>query len=42
MGFPGGSEDKESACNAGVLDLTQGWGSSSSQGDGFSCGHVWM
>ena len=25
MGFPGGSAGKESACNAGDLDLIPGW-----------------
>ena len=26
LGFPGGSDGKESACNAGDLGLTPGWG----------------
>ena len=26
MGFPGGSDGKESACNAGDLGLIPGWG----------------
>ena len=29
MGFPGGSDDKESACNGGDLDLIPGLGRSS-------------
>ena len=29
-GFPGGSDGKESACNAGDLGLSPGWGRSSS------------
>ena len=32
MGFPCGSEDKESACNAGVLGLTLGWEDSLEEG----------
>ena len=33
-GFPGGSDDKESACSAGDLDLTPGSGRSSGEGNG--------
>ena len=28
MGFPGGSDSKETACNAGDLGSTPGWGRS--------------
>ena len=34
MGFPGGSEGKETACNAGDLGLTPGLGRSSGEGKG--------
>ena len=41
MGFPGGSDDKESACNGGDLDLIPGLGRSSGGGRGnplqYSC-----
>jgi len=33
-GFPGGSEGKESACNAEVLALIPGWGTSPGEGNG--------
>ena len=33
MGFPGGSDSKESACNAGVLGLTPGSGKSPEEGN---------
>ena len=33
-GFPGGSDNKESACNAGDLDSIPGWGSSPGEGNG--------
>ena len=33
-GFPGGSDGKESACNAGDLGLIPGWGRSSGRGHG--------
>jgi len=33
MGFPGGSDSKESACNAGDLDLTPGLGRSPGEGN---------
>ena len=33
--FPGGSESKECACNAGDLGLTPGWGRSSEEGNGY-------
>ena len=34
LGFPGGSEDKASACNAGDLGLTPGLGRSPGEGNG--------
>ena len=34
MGFPGGSDGKESVCNAGDLGLIPGWGRSSGEGHG--------
>ena len=34
MGFPGGSEDKTSACNAGDLGLIPGLGRSPGEGNG--------
>ena len=40
MGFPGGSEDKESACNVGDLGLIPGLGRSPAEGNGnplYSC-----
>ena len=40
-GFPGGSDDKASACNAGDLGLIPGWGRSPGEGNGnllqYSC-----
>ena len=33
MGFPGGSDSKESACNVGDLDLTPGLGRSPGEGN---------
>ena len=35
MGFPGGSESKESACNAGDLGLISGLGRSPGEGNGY-------
>ena len=35
MGFPGGSADKESACNAGALGSVPGVGKSPGEGDGY-------
>ena len=35
-GFPGGSGSKESACNAGDLDLIPGLGRSPGEGNGYS------
>ena len=41
LGFPGGLYSKESACNAGDLGLTPGWGPSPGEGNGsplqYSC-----
>ena len=41
MGFPGGSDDKESACNEGDPGLTLGFGRSPREGNGnplqYSC-----
>ena len=41
MGFPGGSEVKASACNAGDLGSIPGWGRSPGEGNGnplqYSC-----
>ena len=34
-GFPGGSDSKESACNAGHLGLIPGLGSSLGEGNGY-------
>ena len=35
MGFPGGSEEKESACRAGDLGSTPGLGRSPGEGKGY-------
>ena len=35
VGFPGGSDDKESACNAGDLGLIPGSGRSPGEGNGY-------
>ena len=35
MGFPGGSDGKESACNAGDLGLIPGLGRSPGEGNGY-------
>ena len=41
MGFPGGSDGKESSCNVGDLGLIPGWGKSPGEGHGnplqYSC-----
>ena len=41
LGFPGGSDGKESACNEGDLGLISGFGRSPGEGDGnplqYSC-----
>ena len=36
MGFPGGSDSKESACNVGDLGLMAGLGRSPGEGNGYS------
>ena len=36
MGFPGGSDGKESACSAGDLGLKRGLGRSLVEGNGYS------
>jgi len=36
LGFPGGSTDKESTCNAGDLGWTSGLGRSLGKGKGYS------
>ena len=35
MGFPGGSDSKESACKAGEADLVPGSGRSPEEGNGY-------
>ena len=35
MGFPGGSDGKESACNAGNPGLIPGWGRPPGEGNGY-------
>ena len=35
LGFPGGSVDKESACNVGYLGLIPGFGRSPGEGKGY-------
>ena len=41
MGFPGGSDGKESTCNVGDSGLIPGWGGSPEEGNGhplqYSC-----
>ena len=37
MGFPGGSDGKESACLAGDLGLIPGLGRSRGEGNGYPC-----
>ena len=41
MGFPGGSDDKETACNAGDLDSIPGSGRSSGEGNGYPLQYSW-
>ena len=36
MGFPGGSDGKESACNAGDLGLIPEWGRTPGGGNGYT------
>ena len=35
LGFPGGSDGKESACKAGDLVFIRGWGRSPGEGNGY-------
>ena len=35
LGFPGGSDSKESACNAGILGSIPGSGRSPGEGNGY-------
>jgi len=35
QGFPGGTDGKESACNAGEPGLTPGWGRSPGEGNDY-------
>ena len=35
QGFPGGSDGKESVCNAGDLGFIPGWGRSPGEGNGY-------
>ena len=39
LGFPSGSDSKESACNVGNLGLIPGWGRSSGEGNGYPLQH---
>ena len=36
-GFPSGSDDKQSACNAGDAGLASGWGRNPGEGNGSPC-----
>ena len=40
-GFPGGSDSKESTCNAGDLGLIPGWGRSPGEGSGYPLQDSW-
>ena len=40
--FPGGSDDKESACNVGDPDLVSGWGSFPGEGNGYPFQYCWL
>ena len=42
MGFPGGSDGKESVCNAGDTGSIPGWGISSGEGNGNQLQYAWM
>ena len=42
MGFPGGSDDKESACNAGDASLIPGLGRSPGEGNGNPLQYAWL
>ena len=41
MGFPGGSDGKESACNAGDLGSIPGLGRSAGEGKGYTIQFSW-
>ena len=41
-GFPGGSDGKESACNAGDLGLISGSGRSPGEGNGYLLQYSWL
>ena len=40
LGFPGGSEDKESTCNAGDQGLIPALGRSPGEGNGSTCSSI--
>ena len=42
MGFPGGSDSKEYACNAGDIDLIPGLGRSPGERNGYSLQHSFL
>ena len=42
VGFPGGSDSKESACNAGDLDLIPGLKRSLREGNGNPLQYSWL
>ena len=42
LGFPGGSESKESVCNAGDLGLIPGWEKSPGEGNGNLCQYSYL
>ena len=41
MGFPGGSDSKESVCNEGDLGLIPGFGGSPGKGNGYPLQYSW-
>ena len=41
MGFPGGSDGKESACDAGNPSSIPGWGRSTGEGIGYPLQYSW-
>ena len=41
MGFPGGSDSKESTCNAGDPSLIPGSGNSAAEGIGYPLQYSW-
>ena len=42
MGFPGGSDIKESACNVGDLGSIPGWRKSPGEGKGYPLQHSYL